>query len=112
LIPVLDLLLLDEQNPHAVLFQLKLVSRTLRRLNDDFGVPRETGLGPLVERLARFDLGCLENPLFGESSVRAALAGLAALLQAVAAESGQVSDRLSLRHFAHVDDVSQQTVSE
>ncbi|ETK24293.1 molybdopterin oxidoreductase [Pseudomonas sp. C 49-2] len=111
LIPVLDLLLLDEQNPHAVLFQLKLVSRTLRRLNDDFGVPRETGLGPLVERLARFDLGCLENPLFGESSVRAALDGLADLLQAVADESGQVSDRLALRHFAHVDDVSQQTVS-
>jgi uncharacterized alpha-E superfamily protein len=111
LIPVLDLLLLDEQNPHAVLFQLKLVSRTLRRLNDDFGVPRETGLGPLVERLTRFDLSCLENPLFGESGVRAALDGLADLLQAVADESGQVSDRLALRHFAHVDDVSQQTVS-
>ena len=111
LIPVLDLLLLDEQNPHAVLFQLKLVSRTLRRLNDDFGVPRETGLVPLVECLARFDLGCLENGLFGETSVRAALDGLADLLQAVADESGQVSDRLALRHFAHVDDVSQQTVS-
>ncbi|MDF2795076.1 MAG: hypothetical protein K0S85_2829, partial [Pseudomonas orientalis] len=69
------------------------------------------GLGPLVEQLARFDLGCLENPLFGESSVRAALDGLADLLQAVADESGQVSDRLALRHFAHVDDVSQQTVS-
>ena len=43
--------------------------------------------------------------------VRAALEGLADLLQAVADESGQVSDRLALRHFAHVDDVSQQTVS-
>lgn len=111
LIPVLDLLLLDEQNPHAVLFQLKLVTRTLKRLNDDFGVPRETGLPQLVERLARFDLGCLENPLFGESSVRAALTGLADLLQEIAEASGQVSDRLALRHFAHVDDVSQRTVS-
>jgi uncharacterized alpha-E superfamily protein len=111
LIPVLDLLLFDEQNPHAVLFQLKLVTRTLKRLNDDFGVPRETGLAQLVERLARFDLGCLENSLFGEASVRAALDGLADLLQEVADASGQVSDRLALRHFAHVDDVSQQTVS-
>ncbi|WP_454565442.1 circularly permuted type 2 ATP-grasp protein [Pseudomonas sp. AIG] len=111
LIPVLDLLLLDEQNPHAVLFQLKLVTRTLKRLNDDFGVPREAGLPQLVERLARFDLGCLENPLFGESSVRAALTGLADLLQDIADASGQVSDRLALRHFAHVDDVSQRTVS-
>ncbi|WMJ00538.1 circularly permuted type 2 ATP-grasp protein [Pseudomonas chlororaphis subsp. aurantiaca] len=111
LIPVLDLLLLDEQNPHAVLFQLKLVTRTLNRLNDDFGVPREAGLPVLVKRLSRFDLGCLENPLFGEASVRAALEGLADLLQEIADASGQVSDRLALRHFAHVDDVSQQTVS-
>jgi uncharacterized alpha-E superfamily protein len=111
LIPVLDLLLLDEQNPHAVLFQLKLVTRTLKRLNDDFGVPREAGLPQLVERLAHFDLGCLENPLFGEASVRAALNGLADLLQEIADASGQVSDRLALRHFAHVDDVSQRTVS-
>ncbi|CAI8929368.1 glutamate---cysteine ligase / carboxylate-amine ligase [Pseudomonas sp. IT-347P] len=111
LIPVLDLLLLDEQNPHAVLFQLKLVTRTLKRLNDDFAAPREAGLPQLVERLARFDLGCLENPLFGEASVRAALNGLADLLQEIAEASGQVSDRLALRHFAHVDDVSQRTVS-
>ena len=56
LIPVLDLLLLDEQNPHAVLFQLKLVARTLKRLNDDFGAPRETALPELATRLSRFDL--------------------------------------------------------
>ncbi|EJL03469.1 MULTISPECIES: circularly permuted type 2 ATP-grasp protein [Pseudomonas] len=111
LIPVLDLLLLDEQNPHAVLFQLKLVARTLKRLNDDFGAPRETALPELVMRLSRFDLRCLENPLFGETSLRAALDGLADLLQEVADVSGQVSDRLALRHFAHVDDVSQRTVS-
>ena len=111
LIPVLDLLLLDEQNPHAVLFQLKLVTRTLKRLNDDFAAPSETALPDLVARLSRFDLRCLENPLFGEASLRAALDGLADLLQEVADASGQVSDRLALRHFAHVDDVSQRTVS-
>jgi uncharacterized circularly permuted ATP-grasp superfamily protein/uncharacterized alpha-E superfamily protein len=111
LIPVLDLLLLDEQNPHAVLFQLKLVARTLRRLNDDFGGPHEQALGLLIERLARFDLGCLENPLFGEASIYAALDGLAELLADIAEAGAQASDRLALRHFAHVDDVSQQTVS-
>jgi len=111
LIPVLDLLLLDEQNPHAVLFQLKLVARTLKRLNDDFGAPRDTALPALVMRLSRFDLRCLEDPLFGEASLRAALDGLADLLQEIADVSGQVSDRLALRHFAHVDDVSQRTVS-
>ncbi|MDH0746633.1 circularly permuted type 2 ATP-grasp protein [Pseudomonas sp. GD03842] len=111
LIPVLDLLLLDEQNPHAVLFQLKLVRRSVKRLNDDFGVPHDNNLSLLTQRLATFDLGCLENGLFGESSVTAALHGLADLLQRIGDVSGQVSDRLSLRHFAHVDDVSQRTVS-
>jgi uncharacterized circularly permuted ATP-grasp superfamily protein/uncharacterized alpha-E superfamily protein len=111
LIPVLDLLLLDEQNPHAVLFQLKLVSRSLNRLNEDFGAPKDNSLNVQIKRLAAFDLGCLENALFGESSVQAALDGLADLLQGIAETSGQVSDRLALRHFAHVDDVSQRTVS-
>ncbi|WP_296259050.1 MULTISPECIES: circularly permuted type 2 ATP-grasp protein [unclassified Pseudomonas] len=110
-IPVLDLLLLNEQNPHAVLFQLKLVTRSVKRLNDDFGVPQEASLAKLTQRLAAFDLGCLENGLFGESSVRAALHGLADLLQSIGDTTGQVSDRLALRHFAHVDDVSQRTVS-
>jgi len=111
LIPVLDLLLLDAQNPHAVLFQLKLVNRSVKRLNDDFGVAHERSLAVLTQRLATFDLGCLENGLFGETSVKAALHGLADLLQSIGDLSGQVSDRLSLRHFAHVDDVSQRTVS-
>ena len=111
LIPVLDLLLLDEQNPHGVLFQLKLVADALARLNEDFAAPREPGLHLLLERLAAFDLGCLENPLFGADSLRAALEGLADLLQQIAEACGQVSDRLALRHFAHVDAVSQQTVS-
>ncbi|WP_397450173.1 circularly permuted type 2 ATP-grasp protein [Pseudomonas sp. NA-150] len=111
LIPVLDLLLLDEQNPHAVLFQLKLVSRSVRQLNLDFGAPTDTTLPMLIQRLSIFDLGSLENPLFGKSSVRAVLEGLADLLQSIGDASGHVSDRLALRHFAHVDDVSQRTVS-
>jgi len=111
LIPVLDLLLLDEQNPHAVLFQLKLVTRSLNRLNEDFGAPRDSSLTALIQRLSAFDLGSLENPLFGKSSVRAVLDGLANLLQDIGDTSGLMSDRLALRHFAHVDDVSQRTVS-
>ncbi|MGH8483811.1 MAG: alpha-E domain-containing protein, partial [Pseudomonas sp.] len=47
----------------------------------------------------------------GSASVRAVLTGLADLLQSIATASGEISERLALRHFAHVDDVSQQTVS-
>ncbi len=111
LIPVLDLLLLDEQNPHAVLFQLRLVVRSLSRLNEDFGAPREVGLTLLAEQLEAFNLGSLENQLFGVTSLRAVIDGLVVLLGKVSEAAGHASDRLALRHFAHVDDVSKQTVS-
>ncbi|PJY95009.1 circularly permuted type 2 ATP-grasp protein [Pseudomonas donghuensis] len=111
LIPVLDLLLLDEQNPHAVLFQLKLLVRANQRLSEEFDSPRDPALALLAEQLRHFDLRSLEHPLFGNASVQAVLAGLADLLQAVTIASGELSERLALRHFAHVDDVSQQTVS-
>ena len=111
LIPVLDLLLLDPQNPHAVLFQLKQVARSLRRLNNDLRAPRDEAFKGLVERLTAFELGSLEYSLFGMGSVRAVLDGLAQLLDDVSEASAGVSDRLALRHFAHVDDVSQRTVS-
>jgi uncharacterized alpha-E superfamily protein len=94
-----------------VFFQLKLVARSLRRLNDEFAAPRDKLLAPLIERLSRFDLGTLEYSLFGVACVRAVLEGLSELLREITEASSQVSDRLAMRHFAHVDDISQQTVS-
>lgn len=111
LIPVLDLLLLHDQNPHALRFQLQALERSLGRLHQEFGVPQELVLSGLIGRLLALDLGTLENPLFGSESLDEVLAGLAELLREIAQNVGQVSDRLGLRYFAHVDDVSQQTVS-
>ncbi|MDH4563361.1 circularly permuted type 2 ATP-grasp protein [Pseudomonas sp. BN411] len=111
LIPVLDLLLLHEQNPHALRFQLQALERSLGRLHLEFGAPQELVLSGLIGRLLAFDLATLEDPLFGSESVAEVLAGLAGLLREIAQNVGQVSDRLGLRYFAHVDDVSQQTVS-
>ncbi|MHA6197611.1 circularly permuted type 2 ATP-grasp protein [Pseudomonas wadenswilerensis] len=109
-VPVLDLLLLDEQNPHAVLFQLKSLLRSLARLRRAFDSPPEPLLEQLATRLQQFDLHSLEHSLFGADSVAAVLEGLAVLLEEIAEASEVVSERLALRHFAHVD-VSQQTVS-
>jgi len=106
LVPVLDLLLLDEQNPHGVLFQLRSLLRSLERLRS----PAETALLALAERLRHFDLRSLEDPLFGEDSLGAVLEGLATLLEHIAEGAEAAAERLALRHFAHVD-VSQQTVS-
>ncbi|MNE12192.1 hypothetical protein D3C80_1049760 [compost metagenome] len=110
LIPVLDLLVLDAQNPHAVLFQLRSLLRSLASLGERFELSEEAGLQSLTARLAAFDLGPLEyNPLASAGST-AVLAVLAAQLLEVAAAAGQLSDHLGLRFFVHVD-ASQQTQS-
>ncbi|HBO9392577.1 TPA: molybdopterin oxidoreductase, partial [Pseudomonas aeruginosa] len=111
LVPVLDLLLLHEQNPHSLRFQLQALERSLERLHEEFGAPRERELRTRGERLRSFDLAALESPLFGAAGLDEVLVGLARLLRDIAACAGQVSDRLGLRYFAHVDDVSQRTVS-
>ncbi|MGB4073654.1 circularly permuted type 2 ATP-grasp protein [Pseudomonas sp.] len=110
LIPVLDLLLLDEQNPHAVLFQVRTLLRSLERLGERFELPAERRLQHLEQQLARFSLSSLENPLFGSSGVNEVLGGLAALLEALSQAAAETSDRLGLRFFAHVD-ASQRTQS-
>ncbi len=103
LIPVLDLLLLDEQNPHAVLFQLRQLLRSLERLEENFAFASGAALAELSAKLAGFRLGTLENPLFGSSGQRAVLTGLADLLLQISAVAGEVSDQLALRFFVHVD---------
>ncbi|MBB2493701.1 circularly permuted type 2 ATP-grasp protein [Aquipseudomonas ullengensis] len=110
LIPVLDLLLLDEQNPHSVIFQLRMLLRSLRRLHESFDFVSNSRLPELERKLSAFNLGSLENPLFGQSGIRAVLGGLADLLLQIVDGAGQVSDQLALRFFVHVD-ASQRTLS-
>ncbi|UTW09259.1 circularly permuted type 2 ATP-grasp protein [Pseudomonas benzenivorans] len=110
LIPVLDLLLLDEQNPHAVLFQLRTLLRALGRLGERFALPEEVPLWQLEQQLSDFRLASLESPLFGPSSVRAVLEGLADLLERIAEAGENASEHLGLRFFVHVDP-SQRTQS-
>ncbi|OEC34327.1 Uncharacterized conserved protein, circularly permuted ATPgrasp superfamily [Pseudomonas cuatrocienegasensis] len=110
LIPVLDLLLLDEQNPHSVLFQLRTLLRSLQRLGERFELPEEQALATLEQQLSAFQLSSLENPLFGSEGVDAVLDGLAERLEAIAQAASETSDRLGLRFFVHVD-ASQRTQS-
>ena len=128
LIPVLDLLLLDTTNPHALLFQITALieMNSLLEINTQSQITShnqitahnqinthttETALPALAEKLAALNLGNLESSLFGASNTTAFLAGLADLLDHIALACGQLSDRLHLRNFAHVDTVSQQMVS-
>jgi uncharacterized circularly permuted ATP-grasp superfamily protein/uncharacterized alpha-E superfamily protein len=102
LIPVLDLLLLDEHNPHAVLYQVRMLLRSLKRLGARFELSIPPQLEQLERQLSTVDLGSLENPLFGAGGVRAVLDGLAGMLEALSQFAGEVSDELGLRFFVHV----------
>ncbi|WP_339490362.1 circularly permuted type 2 ATP-grasp protein [Pseudomonas sp. EL_65y_Pfl2_R95] len=110
LIPVLDLLLLDDQNPHAVLFQLRTLVSSQAGLVERFDLPASSRLASLERQLSGFSLATLENSLFGPTSVRAVLNGLAQLLETIAQASAETSDQLALRFFVHVD-ASQRTQS-
>lgn len=111
LIPVLDLLLLDTGNPHALLFQLNTLDYSLAQFVREFGHAPDTTLQRLTADLAALDLSRLEDSLFGDSNHAAFLHGLANLLSRIAEACGQLSHQLHRRHFAHVDDMSQQTLS-
>jgi uncharacterized circularly permuted ATP-grasp superfamily protein/uncharacterized alpha-E superfamily protein len=111
IIPTLDLVLCDPANPHSVLFQVQELRRDLAALGDEFG---NLGAGPLEDielRLRECDLSALEDSLLGARGRADAMNGLAELSSAAAEASRTVSDQLNLRYFAHVDDISQRTVS-
>lgn len=105
-IPVIDLLVLDDYNPHAVMFQLRMLQRSLdafEKHRDD--LPAAQGLSELMTRLRQFDL----SGLYEEANTDVP-EELASLLISIATESGHLSDQLGLRFFVHVD-ISQQTQS-
>lgn len=98
LAPTLDLLVRDTQHPRALAFQADAVARALAALAVSLGEGerglREPVPSPIDEDLARLELG-------DEDAVLARRA-LAARLRSLSAAAGDLSDRLSARHFAHV----------
>ncbi|MCK7594788.1 circularly permuted type 2 ATP-grasp protein [Pseudomarimonas salicorniae] len=107
LMPVLDLLLLDEDNPHAMLFQLERLTATLAQIG--FSAAPEgaiEGLEGTRERLRSFEVsGLLAGP--GSEPARE----LSVLLGALSTALHVLSERLVARYFAQVDDHSQMTWS-
>lgn len=110
LIPVLDLLLLDTQNPHSVLFQMRTLRESLKHLAEGFELPQQRHLYSLERKVAAFSLSSLEPSLLGSSGTQAVLEGLAGLLKQISSACAQASDHLALRFFVHVD-ASQRTQS-
>ena len=101
--PALDLLLRDTEHPGALAFLSRALARDLVALSVSLGASSggadEDTLEAGIPVLSDDELLALENE--GREAERARQA-LAVRLRAVAAAAGTLSDRLSLRHFAHI----------
>lgn len=105
LLPVLHLIVLDESNPHAVLFQVRELSLMLERvaveLGDDVaGLDFRDDLGPIADALRDVPLTAFE-PQEGETLERACV-DLATLLRRAEKLAYGFSDELQRRFFTHV----------
>lgn len=99
-VPVIDLLLLAEDNPHALLFQIVRLIESLRLVGFDPGdIP---ALAVLPTQLRAIDMEALLEARQW-APVRDLLL---TVLGEGAAGLETLAERLMLRHFAHVDDVS------
>lgn len=105
MLPVLDLIVFDRDNPHALGFQLDVLARYLSRLGRDFGVRFENDPAPLLETLRRFDPTRYHNlALLGEAAPGSPQLDALAAFAARAQRAGWgLSDELSLRFFSHAE---------
>jgi uncharacterized circularly permuted ATP-grasp superfamily protein/uncharacterized alpha-E superfamily protein len=101
--PALDLLLRDTEHPGALAFLSQALMRDLVALAVSLGASpggvAEDALEARIPVLGDDELLALENESPAAYRARQALV---VRLRAVAAAAGTLSDRLSLRHFAHI----------
>ncbi len=75
------------------------------------GSPREEALRAALTRLQMFDLGRFEGQSFTDCRSCDPCLDLAVLLGDIALAGAALSDRLAMRHFSHVSDVSHYTLA-
>jgi uncharacterized alpha-E superfamily protein len=96
--PILDLLVRDARHPVSLAFQFDSVQRDLHELAQALGGGVEPGISAPVPELSAEGLALLEvDGSDGELARRA----LSERLLALRAAAGDLSDRLSMRHFSH-----------
>jgi uncharacterized alpha-E superfamily protein len=97
--PMLDLLVRDPEHPRALAFQSRAIQRDLEILSTSLGVTGEMGLEEAIPQLTDAKVSALESDCVEAAQARQAMAER---LRALSWAAGQLSDRLSLRHFSHI----------
>ena len=111
LLPVVDLLVFDDSNPHGVVFQACVLGRYLERMSREFDADFEGDLSGALDRLLAFDLKRLEHVQFDDCLDYSHCEALADLLQGLDTAANKLSESLGMRYFTHVGDVSRQTMA-
>jgi uncharacterized circularly permuted ATP-grasp superfamily protein/uncharacterized alpha-E superfamily protein len=105
LLPLLDLLVLDELNPHSICFQLAALSGQLDLIKTRLGFEPLNHPRSLLQALRGFDLSYLED--LRESQAEP----LSALLAACERAAYGISDELTQRFFVHAGERPQTSVA-
>ncbi|HSE87845.1 MAG TPA: alpha-E domain-containing protein, partial [Candidatus Binatia bacterium] len=111
LLPVLDLLVKDESNPHAVCFQLALLSREVHEFEARLGFRPINNPRPLLQSLRGFDLAELDNNRLSHGETGRFGEALATMLRACERFAHGLSDELSQRFFVHAGERPQASVA-
>jgi uncharacterized alpha-E superfamily protein len=115
LLPAVDLIVLDEANPHAVIFQMHNLVRYQARLERELanlsGEANDDTLRSGLARLRAFDLQCIESRDVNNCQKCGSCDDLADLLADISNDAANLSDRLAMRFFTHVGDVGRQTLA-
>jgi uncharacterized circularly permuted ATP-grasp superfamily protein/uncharacterized alpha-E superfamily protein len=103
--PALDLLIRDSEHPTALTFLSRSLARDLAALSTALGKSNaEDSLEEAIPSLSDAELLSLEG---NDEDADRARQAIAARLRTLAAAAGALSDRLSMRHFAHISLSSQ-----
>jgi uncharacterized circularly permuted ATP-grasp superfamily protein/uncharacterized alpha-E superfamily protein len=105
MLPVVDLLVLDELNPHAVCFQLAALVNHLQYLDTQLGFRPVNDPASLLQALRGFELAEIENLRMPHGEP------LAALLAACERSVYGLSDEFTQRFFIHAGERPQTSVA-
>lgn len=105
LLPVLDLMVLDESNPHSICFQLAALGNHLQQLSSQLEFWPVNDPASILQALRGFDLAAFEDLQVPQSEP------LAALLAACERYAYGLSDELTQRFFIHAGEQSQPSVA-
>jgi uncharacterized alpha-E superfamily protein len=97
---MLDLLVRDAEHPRALAFQGRAIAGDLAALAVALGTESEGALDAALPRLGDAELAALEGE---EPAARAARHSVAVRLETLVSAASALSDRLSLRHFSHIN---------